>query len=243
MELVYDWDLTTIIAVVGAFLGIINTFILILQYKSEKKKDKKADLQSQPNFDITLLYSDKIRNDENIKLNEIANIEDVSFDTVEIELKVVGGVATNVQLDVIPIIDISFYGLSNSTFPFIVSCCTINFFSLATYPLSDNIYSKKAEGNLYFIHALSSAINARLKNLFPNDLVFALAIPQYYSHISYTDSCKQSQDYYLHNNQPINAESFTYSTKDCKCYIHLNGFNIDDKIVEHIINSAFPENQ
>ena len=237
------WDITSIIAAIGALLGVINTIILVLQYRNGKKNDKNSELLSQPNFDITLLYSDKIRNDDDIKLNKIANIEDVPFDTVEIELKVVGGIATNVKLDVTPIIDIAFYGLSDSSFPFVVSCCTINFFSLATFPISENLYSKKAAGNLYYIHALSSVINAKLKALFPNELVFAIATPQYYSHISYTDSYRQRQNYYLHNNHPISADSFANNTKGCNCYVQLNGFSIDIRIVEHIIKAAFPKNQ
>lgn len=127
MELANNWSITNILAVLGGILGVINTVILVLQYINDKKQTTKSELQSQPNFDISFLYSDKIRNKGNIQLNKIANIKDVPFDTVEMELKVVGSIASNIKLDVFPIIDIAFYGLSDSTFPLIVSCGVINF--------------------------------------------------------------------------------------------------------------------
>ncbi len=240
-----SWDISTIIAVIGCFLGIINTYILVKQHKYNKKQTDKADLQLQPNFDISLLYSDKIRNSYNINLNKDADIKDVPFDTVDLELKVVGGIATNLKLDVFPIIDISFYGMSESKFPLPlrVPCIASNFFCLGTFPSGENLYLKKSEGNLYFLHVLSSTINAKLKKLYPNDLVFAVATPQYYSCISYTDSYRKQQEYYLHNNLPISAESYKENTDACKCYVDFNSSNIDDGLIVSIINLAYPENQ
>lgn len=110
-----SWDITTILAVLGGILGVINTYILIKQYLSEKKQSQKSNLRTQPNFDISLLYSDKIRDIVSKQTNSLADIKEVPFDTVEMELNVVGGIATNLKLDVFPIIDICFYGISDST--------------------------------------------------------------------------------------------------------------------------------
>jgi len=239
-----SWDITTILAVLGGVLGIVNTYILIRQYLSEKKQSKKSELRTQPNFDISLLYSDKIRNDIVAEQsNFIADIQDVQFDTVEMELKVVGGIATNLKLDVFPIIDICFYGISDSTLPLKVSCIAPNFFHLDTFTVEDNRYSKRAKGNLYFLHNFSSAINAKLKEMYPDDLVFAIATPHYYSCISYTDSYKNQKKYYLHNNHPISSESYSEHTKECNCYADFQNRNVDIRQIEHIINLAFPENQ
>lgn len=238
-----SWGITTILAIIGSIIGIINTCILVMQHINSKKRTDKTELQSQPNFDISLLYSDKIRNGNNAILNKDADIKDVPFDTVEMELKVVGGLATNLKLDVFPIIEISFYGMSDSSFPLRVPCIASDFFSVGTFHAEENLYSKKAEGNLYFLHVLSSTINAKLKELYPNDLVFAVATPQYYSCISYTDSYRQQQKYYLRNNHPISAKFYKEDTDACKCYVNFNSSNIDDKLIVSIINLAFPENQ
>lgn len=223
-------------------MGVINTFILIKQYLSEKKQSQKSDLRTQPNSDISLLYSDKIRDIVSKQINSIADIKEVSFDTVEMELNVVGGIATNLKLDVFPIIDICFYGISDSTWPLRVSCIASNYFHLATFPVDgkENVYSKKGEGNLYFLHVFSTVLNAKLKELYPEELVFAIATPHYYSCISYTDSYKQPQKYYLHNNHPISAQTYGENTKGCSCYIDFNNANIDSRQIEHIINLAFP---
>lgn len=240
-----SWDITTILAVLGGILGVINTYILIKQYLSEKKQSQKSNLRTQPNFDISLLYSDKIRDIVSKQTNSLADIKEVPFDTVEMELNVVGGIATNLKLDVFPIIDICFYGISDSTWPLRVSCIASNYFHLATFPVDgkENVYSKKGEGNLYFVHVFSTALNAKLKELYPEELVFAIATPHYYSCISYTNSFKQPQKYYLHNNHPISAQSYSENTKECSCYIDFNNPNIDNMQIERIINLAFPENQ
>lgn len=240
-----SWDITTILAVLGGILGVVNTYILVKQYLSKKKQSKKSELRIQPNFDISLLYSDKIRDKVSEQINSIADIKDVPFDTVEMELNVVGGIATNLKLDVFPIIDICFYGISDSTWPLRVSCIASNYFHLATFSVDgkENVYSKKREGNLYLVHVFSTALNAKLKELYPEELVFAIVTPHYYSCISYTDSYKQPQKYYLHNNHPISEQTYSENTKECSCYIDFSNSNIDNRQIEHIINLAFPENQ
>lgn len=240
-----SWDIATILAILGGILGFANTYILIKQHLSDKKQSKKSELRTQPNFDISLLYSDKIRDKVSQQSNSIADIKDLPFDTVEMELNVVGGIATNLKLDVFPIIDICFYGISTSTWPLRVSCIATNFFYLATLTVEgkDNVYSKEGVGNLYFLHVFSTLLNAKLKDSYPGELVFAVATPHYYSCISYTDAYKHPQKYYLHNNHPISTQVYDENTKGCSCYIDFNYPNIDNRQIEHIINLAFPENQ
>lgn len=238
------WDLTTILAIIGGVLGIINTLVLIFQYIHSTKQARKVDLSAHPNFDITLLYSDKIRNVLSSELIEIADVEDVPFDTVEMELNVVGGVATNLKLDVTTLIDLHIYGLTEGPLqmPLKTTCVPINFFGWDISPLATNKYLKQAEGNIYKIHLLSSLVNAKLKERYPDTLVFAIATPQYYSRISYIDSYKNNQEYFLHNNHPISIAEYKEIVDEHKCFVDFNG-KFSEDIIERIIKQAFPENQ
>ena len=238
------WDLTTILAIIGGVLGVINTIILIFQYIHFTKQARKVDLSAHPNFDITLLYSDKIRNVLSSEFNEIADIEDVPFDTVEMELNVVGGVATNLKLDVSTLIVLHIYGLTKGPLqtPLKTTCVPINFFGWDISPIDSNKYLKRAEGNVYKIHLLTSLVNAKLKERYPDTLVFATACPQYYSRISYIDSYKKQQEYFLHNNHPISADDYKENVNEHKSFVDFNG-NFSEDIIEHIINQSFPENQ
>lgn len=238
------WDITTILAIIGGILGVINTIILIFQYIHSSKQSHKVDLSAHPNFDIILLYSDKIRNSLTSALNGIADINDVPFDTVEIQLNVVGGVATNLKLDVTPLIEIQIYGLSETPLglPLSSTCVALNFFGWDTSPLDSNKYLKCGEGNVYLIHLLSSLVNAKLKELYPDTSVFGIVTPQYYSRISYIDSYKCHQEYFLHNNHPISKDAYKENTSENKCFVDFNG-KFSDEVIERIINLAFPENQ
>ena len=237
-------DITTILAIIGGVLGVTNTIILIFQYFHSTKQAHKVDLSAHPNFDITLLYSDKIRNAISSEINEIADIEEVPFDTVDMELNVVGGVATNLKFDVTTLLDLHIYGLTEGPLemPLKTTCISINFFGWDISPIDSNKYLKRAEGNVYKIHLLTSLVNAKLKERYPVPLVFATACPQYYTRISYIDSYKKQQEYFLHNNHPISADAYKENINEHKCFVDFNG-NFSENIIEHIINQAFPENQ
>lgn len=238
-------DITTIIAILGGVLGVINTIILIFQYIHSSKQAHKLDLSAHPNFDITLLYSDKIRNSLSSELIEFADINDVPFDTVEIQLNVVGGVATNLKMDVTPLIDIHIYCLSedSSGLPLNSTCVAMNFFRWDISPLDSNKYLKRANnGNVYLINILYSLINAKLKELYPDTSLFGTATPHFYSRISYIDSYKCHQEYFLHNNRPISKDAYNRNISEHKCYVDFNG-KFSDELIERIIKLSFPETQ
>lgn len=238
-----NWDITTIVGIIGGVLGTINTILLVKQYRFEKRKARKSDLQSLPNFDVFFVFSDKIRNND-VTLHTDANIDDVPFDTVEMQLNVIGGIASNLKCDVIPVIQVAFYGMSNSTFPISIFLIATGFFDLGTSPKGDGKYYKYAKGNLYNLYRLSSAINAMLKTMYPNDLVFAVTTPHYYSSISYYDSFKEPHSYYLHNNHPISEDAFKKATDTSAFdgYVDFYGNFVEDRLIRLIIDRVFPEN-
>lgn len=235
------WDITTILAILGGVVGVISTLILIFQYSQSAKQAHKVDLSAHPNFDISFLYSHKIRDVLSTELNEIADIEDESNDTVAMELNVVGGVATNLKLDVIPLIDLHIYGLTEGPFemPLRTTFVPINFFRWDMSQLDSNKYLKRAEGNVYKIRLLSSLVNAKLKERYPDMLIFAIPYPHYYSRISYIDSYKNHQEYFLHNNHPISIDDFKKNVNGHKCFVDFNS-KFSGEIIERIIDQVFP---